>query len=149
MSWQEFSGLTMSVSNDLYGDNNLTEGRVGPLSGVGAFKPFNVESINVHRTIGAQLVPTVGSILVLNFAEVIQLTEDYLAPGSIGSFNLQTSLKVQNHQTEAWSAGNWEAFVIPMNSGIFVNERGTSSVYTALLTKSDVLDASEQEHYSH
>ena len=59
MSWQEFSGLTMSVSDDLYGDNNLTEGRVGPLSGVGAFKPFNVESINVHRTIGAQLVPTV------------------------------------------------------------------------------------------
>ena len=39
--------------------------------------------------------------------------------------------------------------IIPMNSGIFVNERGTSSVYTALLTKADVLDASEQEHYSH
>ena len=36
-----------------------------------------------------------------------------------------------------------------MNIGIFVNERGTSSVYTALLTKADVLDASEQEHYSH
>ena len=149
MSWQEFSGLTMSVSNDLYGDNNLTEGRVGPLSGVGAFKPFNVESINVHRTIGAQLVPTIGSVLTLNFAEVIQLTEDYLAPGSIGSFNLQISLKVQNHQTEAWEATKWETFVIPMNSGIFVNERGTSSVYTALLTKADVLDASDQEHYSH
>jgi len=36
-----------------------------------------------------------------------------------------------------------------MNSGIFVTERGTSSIYTALLTKADVLDASEQEHYSH
>ncbi len=36
-----------------------------------------------------------------------------------------------------------------MNSGIFVNERGTSSVYTALLTKADVLDASDQEHHSH
>ena len=32
---------------------------------------------------------------------------------------------------------------------IFVSERGTSSVYTALLTKSDALYASEQEHYSH
>ena len=36
-----------------------------------------------------------------------------------------------------------------MNSAIFINGRGTSSVYTALLTKVDVLDASEQEHYSH
>ena len=32
---------------------------------------------------------------------------------------------------------------------IFVNERGASSVYTALLTNADVLDASELEHYSH
>ena len=36
-----------------------------------------------------------------------------------------------------------------MNSGVFVCERGTSSVYSGLLTRSDVLDASEQEHYSH
>ncbi|MFM7984149.1 MAG: major capsid protein V20 domain-containing protein, partial [Candidatus Fonsibacter sp.] len=32
-----------------------------------------------------QLVPTTGSILVLSFAEVIQLTEELYAPGSIGS----------------------------------------------------------------
>ncbi len=36
-----------------------------------------------------------------------------------------------------------------MSSGIFVNERGISSVYTALLTDADVLDASDQEHHSH
>ena len=33
--------------------------------------------------------------------------------------------------------------------GVFVSERGSSSVYSGLLTRSDVLDASEQEHYSH
>jgi hypothetical protein len=42
-------------------------------------------------TSGIKLVPTTGSILVLNFAEVIQLTEEYYAPGSLGSFNLQLS----------------------------------------------------------
>ena len=36
-----------------------------------------------------------------------------------------------------------------MNSGFLVNEGGTSSVYSALLTKADVLDAPEEEHYSH
>jgi hypothetical protein len=34
-----------------------------------------------------------------------------------------------------------------MNSGLFVNERGTSSTYTGILTKADVLSASAQEPY--
>ena len=95
------------------------------------------------------LVPTVGSVVILNFAEVIQLTEEYYAPGSLGSFNLQVAVNVVNNQAEVWNASQWELFVVPMNSGIFVNERGTSSVYTALLTKQDVLETSVQEHYSH
>ena len=91
-----------------------------------------------------------GSIVVLNFAEVIQLTEEYYAPGSLGSFNLQVAVTVVNNQTEDFTANNWELILIPMNSGIFVNERGTSSVYTGLLTKQDVLQTStEQAHYSH
>ena len=59
------------------------------------------------------------------------------------------AIKVQNRQTEDWPVGGWELVLIPMNSGIWVNERGTSSVYAALLTKADVLDASDQERYSH
>ncbi len=87
--------------------------------------------------------------MVLNFDEVTQLAEDYYAPGSLGSFNLQATIKVQNHQTEDWAVGGWEMVLIPMNSGIWVNERGTSSVYTALLTKADVLGASDQGHCRH
>jgi hypothetical protein len=133
MSWQEFSGLTMGCSNINYNDN-ISESRAG-YSGVGAYAPIAAETYALHRTTGCQLLPTAGSMLVLNMGEIIQLTEDYLAPGSIGSYNLQISLKLQNHQTQAWESGKWETFVIPMNSGIFVNERGTSSVYTALLTR--------------
>jgi hypothetical protein len=36
-----------------------------------------------------------------------------------------------------------------MNSGVFVCERGTSSTYTGILTKQDVLEASQQDHYTH
>jgi hypothetical protein len=36
-----------------------------------------------------------------------------------------------------------------MNSGCFVTERGTSSTYTALLTKADVLEASQMQPVSH
>jgi hypothetical protein len=41
-----------------------------------------------------------------------------------------------------------EIVMITMNSGVFVCERGTSSTYTGILTKSDVLEASSQESYT-
>ena len=43
---------------------------------------------------------------------------------------------------------NVELVIVTMNSGVFVNERGTSSTYTGILTKQDVLDASKQQAYT-
>ena len=146
MSWQEFSGLTVGCSNINYNDN-ISESRAG-YGGVGAYAPLATETYALHRTTGCQVLPTVGSMLVLNFAEVIQVTEDYYAPGSLGSFNLQVTIKVANHQIEDWPVGQWEMIIITMNSGVFVNERGTSSTFLSLLTKQDVLDSLTQTPYT-
>jgi hypothetical protein len=48
-------------------------------------------------------------------------------------FQLQISIQVVNNQNEQWNAREWEMVVIPMNSGIFCSERGTSTIFTALL----------------
>ena len=72
---------------------------------------------------GIQYVPTTGSILVLNFAEVIQLTEEYYAPGSLGSFNLQLQVTVENNQNVTWRGSEYVLIIMVMNSGVFVNER--------------------------
>ena len=37
---------------------------------------------------------------------------------------------------------------MPMNCGVFVNEEGTSTTYTALLSQQDVLDTLNQPAYS-
>jgi hypothetical protein len=87
-------------------------------------------------------IPTSGSLLVLEFGKDIQLTEDYYASGSLGNFNLQVNLQVVNQYPYAITP---EIVLITMNSGLFVNERGTSSTYTGILTKQDVLEASAQE----
>jgi hypothetical protein len=134
-------------------------------------------------------IPTQGSLLVLDFAKDIQLN-DWLAPGSIGNFNLQFSLNVINQATiypvagtlangaqqlgvaetyissiQGVNNGAWvgagggvagqdyqniipELVVIPMQSGTFVCDRGTSNVYESLLTKEDVLNTSEQLPYT-
>jgi hypothetical protein len=86
--------------------------------------------------------------MVLNFGEVVQLTDEYYAPGSLGTFNLQISLDVVNNHGETWAANTYEMIIIPMNSGVFVNERGTSSTFLSLLTKQDVLDSLSQTAYT-
>jgi len=96
------------------------------------------------------LVGTVGSYLCLEFGKDIQLTEDFYAAGSLGNFNLQVRLtEIYNNTYADITANSYQVVMITMNSGVFVNERGTSSTYTGILTKQDVLEASQQDHYTH
>ena len=69
---------------------------------------------------------------MLNFGEIIQLTEEYYAPGSLGTFNLQVTVQVQNNQNETWTKDSYELLIMTMNSGVFVSERGTSSTFLSL-----------------
>jgi hypothetical protein len=87
-------------------------------------------------------IPSSGSLLILEFGKDIQLTEDYYASGSLGNFNLQIQINAFNQFPYAITP---EIVLITINSGLFVNERGTSSTYTGILTKADVLEASAQE----
>ncbi|MFM7987109.1 MAG: major capsid protein V20 domain-containing protein, partial [Candidatus Fonsibacter sp.] len=83
---------------------------------------------------GVQYVPTTGTILVLNFAKVVQLTQELYAPGSLGSFNLQLQVTGENNQDFTWLSSEHELVIMVMNSGVFANERGTSSTFIGLLT---------------
>ncbi len=83
---------------------------------------------------------------LLDFGKDIQLVDEYYASGSIGSFSLQVQLEVVNNSDVSLDA--CEVCMITMNSGVFVCERGASSVFTALLTKQDVLSASQYQPYT-
>jgi len=135
MSWDEFCGSTISVAGEGAPTDSVLR---APYTGLGA---------NLSNALGFKYVPTTGTILILNFAEVIQLSEEYYAPGSLGSFNLQVKLDVENNTYYQWAEGSYELVIIPMNTGVFVNERGTSSTFLSLLTKQDVLDALQQQPY--
>jgi hypothetical protein len=110
-----------------------------------AYRPSNVADEKTDGSGAGSYVSTCGSILMLNMGEHLNLVEDYYAPGSIGSFNLQVKVTAKNYDSAAFEP---ELVIIAMNSGVFATERGTSSTYTALLTKQDVLDASMQEPVS-
>ena len=91
-------------------------------------------------------VATSGSYLMLDMGKHLELTEPFYAPGSLGSFQLQMNLQVENYIEAAVQP---EVVIIAVNSGILVTEKGQTSAYTGILTKSDVLDSALQEPYSH
>ena len=68
------------------------------------------------------------------------------APGSIGQFQLQFSVEIENASLTTYT-DNCELVLITMNTGVFVLERGTSQTYTAILSRSDVLSASSMPGY--
>jgi hypothetical protein len=96
-------------------------------------------------TSGPINVPTTGSIVVLQFGKDIELP-DYYAPGSIGNFNLQMNANISHFQPTYVS---YRMVCITVNSGVFVNEKGTSNQYTSLLRKEDVLNASSSSPMGH
>jgi len=94
----------------------------------------------------AQLVQTSGSILALRYGQDIPIVEEFYSAGSLGSFNLQFNIRIQNYDTTA--AGQVEICLMCVNSGLFITSQGVSSTYTGILTKSDVLAASEMKPVS-
>ena len=101
----------------------------------------NRATLTADTTAGAGAglnIATCGSLLVLNMGQHIPIIEDYLAPGSIGNFTFMIRVTAEN-----WGDADItpDLYVCTMNSGAFALERGTSSTYTALLTKDDCLNA--------
>lgn len=92
-----------------------------------------------------QKVSTTGSLLVLNPARDLSLPS-YLSCGSIGQFNFQINVSVENNSGANLAP---ELCIIAVNSGIFSTVAGTSSIYTGVLSKQMVLDAqAEPAEYS-
>ena len=137
MSWDELCGSTMSVRGAYDAAYARVRKRDGS-SGVGSIYGAP-GSTGQHPS--CQRSPTTGAILALDFGEVLQLTQEYYAPGPLGTFNLQLSVTVVNNQYVHWNNNEYELAIMPMNSGVFVNERGTSSTFLSLLTKQGVLDS--------
>jgi hypothetical protein len=105
-------------------------------------KAWKNGTIASASTVGDSIA-TAGSFLMLEFGRHIQLSDEFYAPGSIGNFNCQYKVKARNDTASALA--DYELVTIVVNSGLMVLERGSTSVYTAVLTKQDVMDSVEME----
>jgi hypothetical protein len=90
-------------------------------------------------------VSTCGSVLILEMGKDIQLIEDYYAPGSLGNFNFYITVNYINNTGITYAPNSLNLITVLQNSGVFSIERGVSSSYLGIITKSDVIEASKQE----
>jgi hypothetical protein len=82
---------------------------------------------------------TVGSVLMLNFGDVINIGQDYLAPGSLSTVQFQVTVTYTNNGSYSITP---QLNLLMMYSGILSTSNGSSSSYTSgILTKNDVLNA--------
>jgi hypothetical protein len=160
-----FKGVSNVVKDKQSGPMGFNFMALGVNVGTADASSLGIQVNTVFPTPGQST--TVGSYLMLDLAKHLELGESFNAPGSLGSFQLQFNVTIENYMSS--SVGGVEnntqntssavdvplagiipeIVVIPVNSGIMVTERGQTSCYTGILTKSDVLDASLQEPYGH
>jgi hypothetical protein len=144
LQWNNGAGLLSTATvYDLYkfsaesGSNQSWNEFVGR-AGVGFQVAIN-EYVN-------QNVSTSGSLIYLTMAKHVQLVEDFYSASSIGNFNLTVTVNYTNRvQVIPYlTLATPQLFVYVQNEGLFISEKGSSSTFTAVLNKNDVLDASMQ-----
>jgi len=81
----------------------------------------------------------VGSFLALKFGENIAIQDQYSAPSSLGQFNFQFNVDIENKTAFDIT---YTLTTVFLYRGAFVNERGVSSTYLGLLSKEQVMSAS-------
>ena len=111
-SWAQFSGQA-----------SLKESQAGGASG------------------NVRIIPTVGSVLIINPALDLSLP-DYLSASSIGSYALSFQLSVA---TQFGADITPEICTVVANAGLFVTSQGQSSTFSGLLTKEQVLSAKSEK----
>lgn len=134
--------LSSAQSVDLYRYSTQTGSNQNYLEWSGEANTFAAASATAGAVIKS--VQTTGSFLMLEFGTHIQISEDFYSAGSLGNFNLMVQLQVFNQFDVPVTP---EICLITVNSGVFICQKGSSSLFTAILSKADVLTASEQEPY--
>ena len=85
-------------------------------------------------------VSTTGSLLVISPTDLN--LSSYLAPGSIGQYNLSFTVNVSNQYTDAVAP---ELVIICVNSGFLITQNGMSALEMGVLTKELTLKTKEQK----
>jgi hypothetical protein len=108
-----------------------------------SFYAFGGRANAIQNGVAVQ-VPTIGSMICINPSKFLSLNP-LLSNSSIGQFNLQ--ITITSFENQFPFTIQPEGIIMCLNSGYFITETGSSSIFTAVLDRQMVLDAKNQEHH--
>lgn len=109
-----------------------------------SFYSFGGRANSIQNGVAVQ-VPTIGSMICINPAKYLSLNP-LLSNSSIGQFNLQ--ITITNFENQFPFSIQPEGIIMCLNSGYFVTETGSSSIFTAVLDRQMVLDSKNQPNHN-
>jgi hypothetical protein len=109
-----------------------------------SFYSFRGQANSIQNGVSAN-IPTLGSMMCINPSKYLSLNP-LLSNSSIGQFNLQITITSFTNQFPF--SIQPQGIIMCVNSGYFVTETGSSSIFTAVLDRQLVLDTKQQEHHS-
>lgn len=102
---------------------------------------------NIGKPVPNNFIGTTGSVLMLKLGKHIPLSEQYYAPSSLGAFNLQFKVTVENYSLSAKVKP--ELVLLCVNTGVFSTINGSSEVKFGVLSKQSVMDVVNSTPISH
>ncbi len=147
ISWNNSQGLLSSANTqDLYRMSKEAGSNLNFVEFSGRSNQANPPFLS-DQTLNAKYISTVGSVVILDLGKHIQLDSDWFAPGSLATSQLLVTITWAYQDQAQLNADSLEGVLFTIDSGILVNERGTTSVFTGILNKSEVLEVSASEEY--
>ena len=126
LTWEEFSGATLTSASNGFFPTTATAAEIAAAT-PNAEGAYNGWAHNAYsgtggtgKSLGFKQIPTTGSILVLDMGRVIQLPQEFDAPGNIGQFSLQITANCSNPHKQSWNSNEYELVVIVCNSGVLI-----------------------------
>ena len=155
ISWNNSQGLLSSANMiDLYRMSREAGSNLNFLEysgrSVQANTPFLYDTVGGTDPAGSNsaYIPTVGSVVILDLSKHIQLDSDWFAAGSLATTQLLITVTwAYQNTTVSLPADCLEGVLATFDSGILVNERGTTSTFVGILNKTEVLEVSASEEY--
>jgi len=110
------------------------------------FLEFSGKAVNNNPVSGNVIdIPTTGGFLVLDPVKDFSLPS-FLSASSLGQFQFQFNVSVYNQYPFPVVP---EILIITMNSGLFITDRGQSTIFTGLLTKETVMTTKAENPVPH
>jgi len=121
MDWGQWSGISRSSGSQY---------QLSPL-------PLSTDTATGVQRVAGQLIPTVGTVLVLKPSQDLTLQSGQ-APSLVGNFTLQFNLSVWNNTPYTVTP---TIYTITANSGFFESIRGSSRIIKGVLSEQDIISA--------